>query len=68
MRCSIELLHSVFQAFSVITFVLTVLSGFVLMAIVCVGYFHVQAHNWTQPPGFFAHGFSGVGIALVNET
>ncbi|KAK7497980.1 hypothetical protein BaRGS_00010851 [Batillaria attramentaria] len=55
------------KAFSVISFVLTVLSGFVLLAFVCVGYFHVQEHNWTQPPGFFANGFRGMlsGAALL---
>ncbi|PVD35428.1 hypothetical protein C0Q70_02390 [Pomacea canaliculata] len=55
------------KAFSVLMFVLTALSGLVLMAFVSVGYFHVQAHNWTQPPGFFANGLSGMmsGAALL---
>ncbi|KAL8588302.1 hypothetical protein ACOMHN_049080 [Nucella lapillus] len=47
------------ETFSVMTCTLSALSVLVLMAFVCVGYFHVQPHNWTQPPGFFTHGFSG---------
>ncbi|KAL8578048.1 hypothetical protein ACOMHN_019764 [Nucella lapillus] len=53
--------------FSVVTLFLVVTSGFVMLAFVCVGYFHVQAHNWTRPPGFFAFGFTGMlsGASLM---
>ncbi|XP_076472284.1 cationic amino acid transporter 3-like [Babylonia areolata] len=55
------------KAFSVVTLCLAVTSGLVLLALVCVGYFHVQAHNWTRPPGFFAFGFAGTlsGASLM---
>ncbi|XP_076452172.1 uncharacterized protein LOC143287774 [Babylonia areolata] len=55
------------KVFSFLTCTLSALSMLVLMAFVCVGYFHVQPHNWTQPPGFFTHGFTGVlsGASLL---
>ncbi|WAR14516.1 SL7A1-like protein [Mya arenaria] len=39
---------------------LVFLSVLITTCFVCIGYFHVDHNNWTEPPGFFHHGFSGV--------
>ena len=49
-----------FQMSSVISFVLTILNILVICCIICVGIFHVDRKNWTDPPGFFPFGFRGV--------
>ncbi|KAL4221591.1 hypothetical protein ACF0H5_019848 [Mactra antiquata] len=45
---------------SVILLVLAFFNILIILCLVCIGYFHVKHENWTNPPGFFAHGFSGV--------
>ena len=59
-----------FQVASRINVVLVFFNILVILCFVCVGYFHVEHSNWTDPPGFFSHGFSGVSIlclaAMIN--
>ncbi|KAL5014297.1 hypothetical protein ScPMuIL_008567 [Solemya velum] len=45
---------------SIATSVFTILNVLVVLSLVCVGFFHVEHENWTDPPGFFPYGFSGV--------
>ncbi|XP_060571804.1 cationic amino acid transporter 2-like isoform X2 [Ruditapes philippinarum] len=45
---------------TVLLMVLTFFNILIVMCFVCIGYFHVKHDNWTEPPGFFAHGFTGV--------
>ncbi|XP_053379075.1 cationic amino acid transporter 2-like isoform X2 [Mercenaria mercenaria] len=45
---------------TVLMMVLTFFNILIVMCFVCIGYFHVKHDNWTEPPGFFAHGFTGV--------
>lgn len=52
-----------FYILKVSTIIIMVLAFFnilIIMCFVCIGYFHVNHDNWTDPPGFFAHGFTGV--------
>ncbi|XP_005113131.1 cationic amino acid transporter 3-like [Aplysia californica] len=58
------------KRYAMVTFALTSLSGLVVLAFICVGFFHVDSINWNSPPGFFAHGFSGImsGAALIMST
>ncbi|RUS89159.1 hypothetical protein EGW08_003102 [Elysia chlorotica] len=46
------------------------LCALVLLAFICVGFFHVEAENWNSNPGFFAHGIGGIvsGAALLMST
>ena len=54
-----------FQISSRINLLLVFINILVILCFVCVGYFHVEHENWTDPPGFFAHGFPGVGIFIL---
>ena len=46
---------------------LVFLNILIILCFVCVGYFHVEHKNWTDPPGFFSHGFSGVCIISLRK-
>ncbi|CAL1531177.1 unnamed protein product [Lymnaea stagnalis] len=48
------------KRYAIVNFVLMSLSGLVVLAFICVGFFHVDANNWNSSPGFFAHGFGGI--------
>ncbi len=45
---------------SVISFVFTLINLMVIVVIVVVGTFYTDSRNWTDKPGFFPYGFSGV--------
>ena len=51
-----------FQLSTVNTIMLAFLNLLIVACFVCIGYFHVKHENWTDSPGFFAHGFPGVSI------
>ncbi|XP_055864956.1 cationic amino acid transporter 3-like [Biomphalaria glabrata] len=48
------------KRYAIVNFVLMSLSGLVVLAFICVGFFHVDANNWNSTPGFFAHGLGGI--------
>ncbi|KAH9523098.1 hypothetical protein Btru_065793 [Bulinus truncatus] len=48
------------KRYAIVNFVLMCLSGLVVLAFICVGFFHVDANNWNSSPGFFAHGLGGI--------
>ncbi|GFN96434.1 cationic amino acid transporter [Plakobranchus ocellatus] len=52
---------------AIVHILLIAMSGLVILAFLCVGFFHVDARNWNSPPGFFAHGIGGIfsGAALL---
>ncbi|XP_060069819.1 cationic amino acid transporter 2-like [Ylistrum balloti] len=45
---------------AVISCIFTFINGLVILCLMCVGFFHVRHENWTDPPGFFPYGFTGV--------
>ncbi|XP_041378170.1 cationic amino acid transporter 2-like [Gigantopelta aegis] len=55
------------KIYSVVNFVLMSISGLFVLSFICVGFFHIQTHNWTKSPGFFPHGVRGMtsGAALM---
>ncbi|CAG5131501.1 unnamed protein product, partial [Candidula unifasciata] len=58
------------KRYAAVNFILMCFSGLVVLAFICVGFFHVDAKNWNSPPGFFARGFGGImsGAALLMST
>ncbi|XP_046352064.1 cationic amino acid transporter 3-like [Haliotis rufescens] len=69
---SISLLATLFlvpsvRVYSVINFILICLAGLFVLSFICVGFFHVETHNWTKSPGFFPHGVRGMtsGAAVL---
>ncbi|VDI42937.1 solute carrier family 7 (cationic amino acid transporter), member 1 [Mytilus galloprovincialis] len=48
------------KASTLLSFILTTMNGLVIICIICVGIFHVRHENWTDPPGFFPFGLTGI--------
>ena len=52
---------------SVLSFLFTLLNLLIIMVIIGIGVFNADGRNWTDPPGFFPHGFRGVGVHNFNH-